>query len=935
MKNIFLKRNLIKLNTKRNHQKLIVPFFKLICVAFTLIASNSTIHAEENPYQHEIDSLLELANLPTTTLDQRTHCIGHIIFYYKISQNPSKAISLAESEIEHSLSNEQIHPALFYMSELEIILLQSRKMDKATALYLRHLKLLETHLPINHTDSTGYIRWSKYYNSVAYLKTDLLQKAEAVQNAEQSVKFAYLSKNMPQIILTLRELGFQYNHIEDYDNAIDSLNKALKLVKIAGKTATDPILYKYLGDAYRHQKKYQKALEMLFKSSEYKSMNTNPERNRLMMSLVQLSAEAKSKQINDYIITQLNFSTFPDFIDSANTLCNSIMVWNEVLPKASIEALEAAGYYKEALKYFPMYIKFKNGEAKFDSTLSEAGYESKLALYEKEKETALLKSQNLLYLVVGLFFLLAVLFLLFLRRVTNRKNKIIQIQNEELRTIDQLKTQFFTNVSHELRTPLTLILGPIEHLLTNNNIQLSEVVRNHLKLCFTNAGRLKSRVDEILDLSKLETGKLELDLKSMRFNDFVKKQIQNFESQTITRQIRVNLISKFEDDFALFIDIEKTGRIFDNILSNAIKHSPNEGSISIRLNQATDRYSITIEDNGNGVEQEEREQIFDRFYQSKQGKNMGGTGIGLALSRQLARLMDGDIVVLDNKTTNGACFEFQFKADQVIAYVPESISDMDAVFTPQFEAISEVDFGSRPSILIVEDNLDLKKYLLNILQKDYKTYEANNGDEALKVLEKTKIDLITSDIMMPNMDGFEFLTKLKQHEEYRYIPIIMITAKAGDNDKLTALELGVDDYLIKPFFQKELQARIRNLLTNLKERIDVKTEEDTPIDGQELWLKKLNNFIISNLDNSAFGIDDICEEMAIAERTLYRHLKKLIGLTPAAYIKEIKLNKALKLLQSKTYSSVKEVTVASNFSSTQYFATEFYKRYGKKPSEYF
>jgi len=518
-----------------------------------------------------------------------------------------------------------------------------------------------------------------------------------------------------------------------------------------------------------------------------------------------------------------------------------------------------------------------------------------------------------------------------------KKDKtLIEKQAEELRQLDKVKTRFFTNVSHELRTPLTLIMGPIENLL-NKEEALSKNAANTLSISLTNAKKLKSRVDEILDLSKLDVGKLQLQPQAINIKTFAKQIIHSFIPAAQIREITFDFKSKIKEDLNLLVDLKQMEKVLSNLLSNALKYSPNKGKISILLNQQGDLYQFIVSDQGIGVPFHEKENIFNRFHQSDDGKLRGGTGVGLALSRDLAQLMEGDIQVIHNPSEVGAQFSFTFKASATANSEIKEISSKEENTIHKTKFDIETEFGGRPSVLVVEDNLEIRAYIKGLLQSKCKILEAGDGIEALKLLETNSIDLITSDVMMPNMDGFTFLTKIKEDEQYKSIPVIMLTSLAEDEKKLEALEAGVDDYIIKPFYPRELFARIQSILKNLKVRkleSESISEESSETDENEEWLKRLKLVIHDHLHKSSLTKEELAEYLNTTERTLNRRLKKLIGMSIAPYLKELRLNKALKYLQTKKYLTIKEVTNAVGFARPDYFSNEFYKRYGKYPNEY-
>ena len=387
--------------------------------------------------------------------------------------------------------------------------------------------------------------------------------------------------------------------------------------------------------------------------------------------------------------------------------------------------------------------------------------------------------------------------------------KTIEAQAEDLRKLDELKTRFFANVSHELRTPLTLMLGPIKSVLKRQNIDNKS--HTFLSTAEQNGHKLLKLVNEILDLNKLEAGKLALKEETVHFYSFIKRLTSSFMSYAESTNVLFLFDYQLEKDVHLLLDKHKLETILNNLLSNAFKFTPKDGKIEIKILEKTDKIQILVKDTGRGIHPEDLPNIFDRFYQSKQkGAAEGGTGIGLALCKEFSELLGGKIWV-ESQYGEGAQFYVEIPKTEIL----KTTSDVDyqisqepltLASTPIKQTIS---FDkNKNTLLIVEDNASLQNYLKLILEEEYQIVTANNGAEALEILEKNKVNLIISDIMMPIMDGYALLKELKENNQYRSIPVIMLTAKADKEDKLNALRIGVDDYLLKPFDEDELLVRI-------------------------------------------------------------------------------------------------------------------------------
>jgi signal transduction histidine kinase/DNA-binding response OmpR family regulator/ligand-binding sensor domain-containing protein len=562
--------------------------------------------------------------------------------------------------------------------------------------------------------------------------------------------------------------------------------------------------------------------------------------------------------------------------------------------------------------------------------------------------------------------------------------KTIEIQAAELRQIDKVKTRFFANVSHELRTPITLIQGPIQSAI--NSQQLNNQNFTLLYKAKQNTKKLLQLVNEILDLTKLDAHKLELEETTVVFYIFLKRIISNFESYAANKSI--DLIFQYAplQRTQVKLDTNKFEKIVSNLLTNAFKFTPDKGHITVSVEDFGKDLKIMVQDTGRGISQKDLPQIFNRFYQSSTNtKAEGGLGIGLALSMEYVKLMDGKMWAESSLegVNQGSIFYVQLPRKEVIAM----LSNEDALaltqpnkseIVPTLKPEKTTETPPEHTILLVEDNPDLQEYISFLLSPYYQVLTAENGKVALELLKslpslKRKLpgekpatrspSLIISDIMMPIMDGYEFLEKLKNQDRFRHIPVIMLTARAELKDRLKALQIGVDDYLLKPFEEEELLTRIENLLQNYQERLDQRADtskESAPSNSSDIsnkkeadeaesqqvsatltvtkedqdWLQNLEAFLSQNLSNHQYSVPQLAFDMTISERQLRRRIKQLTGLSSLHYIKEIRLQKARQLLEEKTYKTLTQTATATGFPNSKTFSRNFFQRFGKTPSDY-
>ncbi|MCC3156477.1 response regulator [Hymenobacter sp. 15J16-1T3B] len=529
--------------------------------------------------------------------------------------------------------------------------------------------------------------------------------------------------------------------------------------------------------------------------------------------------------------------------------------------------------------------------------------------------------------------------------------------NGRLAALDELKSQFFSNVSHELRTPLTLVVGPVEHLLQQPDA-LPPAARAQLALSRRNGQRLQYLVDSLLDLAKLEAGRLQLNPGPVRLALFGQQLLASFEALAEYRQLSLTYETDLPADLTLALDVEKLEQIVSNFLSNALKFTPAGGRVTLTVAAGADHtWHLSVRDTGPGIAPEEQQKVFERFYQSPQRQAQGGTGIGLALSRELAALMGGTLT-LTSTPGQGCTFTLVLRAEPIPEVLPAAES---GELAPDAEAEPDAASAGQPArVLVVEDNVDLRAFLRQILEPHYAVLEAEDGQRALDLLATTPVDLICSDEMMPRLSGTELLQSLKARPRTQRVPFLMVTARSDARHRFEALETGVDDYLQKPFAPRELLARVHNLLGNYHERRRYAAERGSAVagagdestvealqpmatlasppaalpDADQLLLRKLETLARTSLADSAFGVEQWLDQLAMSERTLYRKLKELTGLTPATYLRQLRLEHGRQLLERRALPTVAEVAYAVGFEDPAYFAKVFLKHYGKRASDY-
>lgn len=543
------------------------------------------------------------------------------------------------------------------------------------------------------------------------------------------------------------------------------------------------------------------------------------------------------------------------------------------------------------------------------------------------------------------------------------KNEELKRLNEEVLELTHSRLVFFTNISHELRTPLTLIADPVEMLLEDTGIKGKS--RELLKMVQRNALALQQLVSNILDFRKIQNGKMELKLYRFDIVKTLTMWVGDFQLTAERKQIRLHLdVNDLKGSHEMIADQEKISRIVFNLLSNALKYTPAGGEIFVSLKDEGANLRLDVRDTGKGISQDEADKIFERFFQAKGAAS--GTGIGLALVKSFVELHHGearvesepgkgsdfivvipreqegdsqvihnDVDIVDNSTNASASEGKNVVDESVLQY----IDDGDRSRGKVQQLVSEN--TNRPTVLVIDDNTDIRQYERTLLQDEYIVLEAADGKEGLSVAIKEVPDLVICDVMMPVMDGLEFTKQLKTNTATSHIPVIMLTAKNLEEHRAEGYEHGADSYITKPFHSKVLLARIENLLRQrqlLKNLYQGTKEAEKEIseahleDRDKQFLKQLQAIIQKNLSDSEFGVEDMGQQIGLSRVQLYRKVKAMTGSSVVDLLRKARLAKARRLLETRSMS-VSEVAYEVGFSAPSYFTKCFKDEYGMLPGD--
>lgn len=615
--------------------------------------------------------------------------------------------------------------------------------------------------------------------------------------------------------------------------------------------------------------------------------------------------------------------------------------------------------HQQALHYFKAYQILKDSIFNVKSMKKvvrlevdfEFEKEKQRLAFEREKEQAHQKSFRTILIIalIGAF-----LIILIIARYTQQKrnaneelqrlNIEVSQQKEKLEELDVLKSHFFTNISHEFRTPLTIISGMIDQVKTKPELWLekgSQMIKQ-------NTLSLLNLVNQILDLRKLESGALKLDLVQGDIIQYLRYITESHQSYAENNDLKLHFLAA-QSSLKMDYDLDKILRVISNLLSNAVKYKVEKGDIYFHIDEKTEnekRYlQIRIQDTGLGIPDSELKHIFDRFYQVDDSGNYRdtrkseGTGIGLALTREFVKLMRGDIEV-ESELGVGTTFSIKLPItnNSIIseAFLPIETPTIESpdIIKSNFP-LNTADLSTeKPLLLIVEDNPDVQQFLVACLEEDYQLQIEDNGQKGIDSAIEQVPALIVSDVMMPVKDGFELCETLKKDERTSHIPIILLTAKADMDSKISGLEKGADAYLTKPFEQNELLVRLKKLLElriKLQEQYRSLEPKETN-HPEDIFIQKVRNAIEKNINNEDFGTMQLCRAVALSRAQLHNKIKALTGLSTSIFIRSIRLKKAKYLLET-TDLIVSEVAYEVGFKNPAYFSTSYLEEFNISPSK--
>ncbi|MEO0731279.1 MAG: ATP-binding protein [Bacteroidota bacterium] len=723
-----------------------------------------------------------------------------------------------------------------------------------------------------------------------------------------------------------------------HDTAVFHHQLAVKYAeKVAGDAKLMSTVLESFGSEYVYRGRYEEALRLMREAANYAGLSGD--------SLSYFTSQAQIGRIH-----QLNgkpaLAVAPtrrayDYIMRQPGLQNQLSI-----SSGMASAYAAAGQYAAAYRHELEASRLLDSlySTQVASSLAEANVrfetverEARLAEQELEISRQRNTRNRLLFGALALLVLVGGIFQYFLQRNRLRRRELaLEVDKREaeaaqLRELDGLKTRFFTNISHELRTPLTLITSPLEEAIG----RLKQInLKPDLELAHRNSRNLLTLVNEILDLGKLEAGQLAKNEVAFAPEPTLRRFLHAFESLADLREVSLAYVGPFPPEERLETDLQKLEKIINNLVSNALKFSPADGTISLTATRENDQLIVAVTDQGPGIAPQEQERVFDRYYQSSDNApHQTGTGIGLNLARRLARYLGGDLS-LESTVGKGSTFTLRLPVVVSTVAAAPALDPSPAPAAAPEEMVAPVwqPATGQARLLIVEDNVEMAAYLERHLRAHYTVTTVATGTAALAALSRETFDLISSDVMMPGMDGFELRERINARPQWRGIPFLLLTARNLEEDVLRGFRLGIDDYVTKPFRLPEYQARINSLLQNRAVRAENQVVEEVTTLEDDL-VQRAEALVRARLADTTFTVEEMARELGHGQRQLSRLLGAATGLTPVKFILELRLQKARELLESGGYATVAEVRYAIGIESASYFSRKFTERFGRNPGD--
>lgn len=784
-----------------------------------------------------------------------------------------------------------------------------------------------------------YIYQTNYEGALEYFEKAL---APAMQLNDQSM-LAYIYLN----------LGRTYSRINEYDKAETNYLKTRETRRIIKDNEGLVTIAVDLAELTMRKGDLDRSLAYFHESID--AINQIKNKGALAFSLYNIAVIHRQKGNLD---SAQYYSEKSLEVAKANNLKNDIRKIHENLSIIS----EDRGDYEKALFYYKLNQANEDSIFNEQTTRTIESLKSQYEAEKKEAETMFLREiverqKTIIILAAAASILLLIIAIIIYRRAVERRRLNLQIsaQAKKLEELDFAKSRFFANISHDLRSPLSLILGNYEQIKHDDESYLTTDSKQNLEVANKNAQRLLFLTDEINELTKLEEGKIKLTLQDVPINPYLISLVSLFKSSAEFKSVDLKFESSVPEHVAVSIDPNQFEKIIFNLITNALKHTHKGDSVLVKAETSGDNLKISVSDTGEGIPESSLPYLFDRYYQSPKNKYhvYEGLGIGLSLVKELVNVHGGDIQVR-SKEGEGSTFTLTMpfmvleSAESAIPETSEYIQTKNKLWSELWEKtynsespieLSNGQDKGKPKILLVDDHPEVREFIAKLIKQNYEVTEAENGVMALKILDNQPIDLVITDLMMPWMDGFELLEKMQENEDWKSIPVLVVSARNTADDQFQVLTRGINNILQKPFSKDEILLRIKNLLNQkekwAKENGNTILVNDKPLinDIEKELLEKVKKLIIEQIDNPDLTVLILADEMAASERKVYRMIKKLTDLTPHEYIKEIRWHYLEQLIKNKSLKNPTEAAKAIGMKNVTNFKKQFHKKFNRSIEE--
>lgn len=745
-----------------------------------------------------------------------------------------------------------------------------------------------------------------------------------------------LKSNLGQAI-NYANLGAIFKNKAQIDSAWVYYRHSMELNQKENSTLGISLCHTYFGELYEMQGNYPEAYKEY--ETAYELMKASKDEWHALESIIALAKiDLNTHKYNESLQRLAKAESIAKKINSREHLAEIYALYYHIYAQL--------GNYQHALNYYEQTTALKDsivGREKLNRIQNlSLNIERKHQAEEMQRVKQNLekeRTRRYIYLGIGL---LVVLFLISLILMLQYIQRVRARSFQALKKMNQLRENFFTNITHEFRTPLTLILGLSREIATNpktdkNTLQKVEAIEKQGK-------NLLTFINQLLDISKIKSAVGDPDWRKGDLSAYLTMIVESYRDYAHSKDIELqfNSVGSVETNFVP----NYINKIMNNLLSNAFKFTPQYGKITVSLTTENKQLHIKVSDTGKGIAQEALPHLFELFYQEENNTAQIGSGIGLSLVKQIVDALQGSIEV---SSTEGKGTTFNIVLPLLQNKTTKAVQNNEQANTPLLPSATTQLHDSNYSdddterVLIIEDNPEIAHYISSQLSKKYAVFYAQNGKEGLTKAENIMPDLIITDLMMPVMNGLDVCKEVRKNEILSHIPIIIITAKITENDRIKGLEAGADAYLTKPFNSDELQMRVTKLLEQrralrqkylLGNNANTPNEENTTNQTDQLFLIKLVDYIYLLLDKGdELDVEEIASKMCMSTRQLHRKINALTGYSPIGYIQRIKIQKAQKLLEKDKEKSLKEIAEECGFNDYSSFSRAFKNITGTTPKE--